>query len=79
VNLLPATAEQAQRGEEMMTDFARYAVSLGGTVAAEHGIGKTKIDLLKLMYSEAEIGAMRDVKRRLDPDCLLGRGTIFPV
>ena len=60
-----------------MTDFARYAVSLGGTVAAEHGIGKTKVDLLKLMYSESEIEAMRDVKRHLDPDCLLGRGTIF--
>jgi FAD/FMN-containing dehydrogenase len=78
LNLLPATAEQTIVGEEMMTGFARYAVSLGGTVAAEHGIGKTKIDLLKLMYSEAEIAAMRDVKRRLDPDCALGRGTIFP-
>ena len=78
VNLLPATAEQAKLGEELMIDFARYAVSLGGTVAAEHGIGKTKVDLLKLMYSETEIEAMRDVKRRLDPGCLLGRGTILP-
>ena len=77
VNLLPATAAQAKLGEELMTDFARYAVALGGTVAAEHGIGKTKVDLLKLMYSESEIEAMRDVKRHLDPDCLLGRGTIF--
>jgi FAD/FMN-containing dehydrogenase len=77
VNLLPATAAQAKLGEELMTDFARYAVLLGGTVAAEHGIGKTKVDLLKLMYGESEIEAMRDVKRHLDPDCLLGRGTIF--
>lgn len=77
VNLLPATAEQAKQAEDLMLDFAHYVVSLGGTVAAEHGIGKLKTDLLKLMYSPQEIDAMRDVKRRLDPGWLLGRGTIF--
>jgi FAD/FMN-containing dehydrogenase len=77
VNLLPATAEQARRGEQMMYEFAQYVVSLGGTVAAEHGIGKSKTDLLKLMYRPEEIEAMRAVKRRLDPEWLLGRGTIF--
>ena len=60
-----------------MEDFARYVVSLGGTVAAEHGIGKHKTSLLKLMYSAEEIEAMKDVKSVLDPNCLLGRGTIF--
>lgn len=77
VNLLPATPEQAKRGEEMMYEFAQFVISLGGTVAAEHGIGKNKIDLLKLMYSADEIEAMRNVKRRLDPEWLLGRGNIF--
>jgi len=77
VNLLPAAPEQAYKAEDLMLDFARYVVSLGGTVAAEHGIGKIKTDLLKLMYSPAEIDAMRDVKRRLDPEWRLGRGTIF--
>jgi FAD/FMN-containing dehydrogenase len=77
VNLLPDTAEKASRGEGLIHEFARFTVSLGGTVAAEHGIGKTKTDLLKLMYSPAEIDSMRAVKRRLDPDFLLGRGTIF--
>ncbi len=77
VNLLPTTPEQAEATGELMLDFARYVVSLGGTVAAEHGIGKLKTDLLKLMYSPEEIDAMRDVKRHLDPDWLLGRGTIF--
>jgi FAD/FMN-containing dehydrogenase len=77
VNLLPSTPAQAKKAEDLMLDFARFVVSLGGTVAAEHGIGKLKLDLLKLMYSADEIDAMRDVKRRLDPDWLLGRGTIF--
>jgi len=77
VNLLPANHEQAKQAEHLITDFACFVVSLGGTVAAEHGIGKIKTDLLKLMYLPDEIEAMREVKRRLDPDWLLGRGNIF--
>jgi FAD/FMN-containing dehydrogenase len=77
VNLLPATADQAKRGEEMIYDFARYTVSLGGTIAAEHGVGKSKADLLPIMYAKADIEAMCEVKRRLDPHWLLGRGTLF--
>jgi FAD/FMN-containing dehydrogenase len=77
VNLFPETQPQASAGAELTYDFAKYVVSLGGTVAAEHGVGKYKTQLLKLMYSDAEIDAMRDVKRRLDPEFLLGRGNIF--
>jgi FAD/FMN-containing dehydrogenase len=79
VNLFPVTKEQAARVEAMMYEFAQFVVSLGGTVAAEHGIGKGKTDLLELMYTAAEIGIMKAVKRQLDPEWRLGRGTIFPV
>ncbi|HXE14321.1 MAG TPA: FAD-binding oxidoreductase [Bryobacteraceae bacterium] len=77
LNILPSTPQEAKQGEEMLLHFAQYAVSLGGTVAAEHGIGKNKRDLLRLMYSADEIGAMKQVKSKLDPDWLLGRGNIF--
>jgi FAD/FMN-containing dehydrogenase len=79
VNLFPVTAQQAARVERMMYEFAEFVVSLGGTVAAEHGIGKGKTDLLELMYTTAEIAAMKEVKKHLDPDWRLGRGTIFRV
>jgi FAD/FMN-containing dehydrogenase len=79
VNLFPVTKEQATRVEAMMYEFAQFVVSLGGTVAAEHGIGKGKTDLLALMYTAAEIGVMKEVKKHLDPEWRLGRGTIFPV
>ncbi len=77
VNLLPRGPEDAGRAEDLMQNFARKVLSLGGTVAAEHGIGKQKTNLLTLMYSAEEIEAMRDVKRHLDPKWLLGQGTIF--
>jgi FAD/FMN-containing dehydrogenase len=79
VNLLPETKEEADRGEHLIEEFAAVVVSMGGTVAAEHGIGKTKTDLLALMYSPREIDSMKSVKRQLDPQLLLGQGTLFPV
>lgn len=78
VNILPETPAEFERGRALMIEFARKAVELGGTVSAEHGLGKRKAHLLALQYSPAEIEAMKAVKRRLDPQWLLGRGTLFP-
>jgi len=77
VNMLPKTEEQAKKSAELVKEFAAHAVELGGTVSAEHGLGRRKAGLLKLQYSEDEIEMMRAVKRRLDPGMLLGRGTLF--
>jgi FAD/FMN-containing dehydrogenase len=77
LNVLPDSLEESRLGEKLMYEMAQFAVSLGGTVAAEHGIGKNKRDLLRLMYSPEEIESMKHVKRTLDPLWLLGRGTIF--
>ena len=77
VNSFPETRDQFERGKEIMTDLAREAVKLGGTVGAEHGLGKRKAHLLEIQYPPAQIEAMKQVKRRLDPDWLLGRGTLF--
>ncbi len=76
-NILPANQEEWVRAKALMMDFARQAVAMGGTVSAEHGLGKRKKDLLPLMFSEHEIALMRSVKARLDPKNLLGRGTLF--
>jgi FAD/FMN-containing dehydrogenase len=76
-NILPENEDQANRGREVITEIARQAVALGGTVSAEHGLGKRKAHLLELQYSPAEIEELRKVKRRLDPLWLLGRGTLL--
>ena len=77
VNSFPETREQFERGKEVMTSLAREAVKLGGTVGAEHGLGKRKAHLLEIQYPRDQIEAMKQVKRRFDPDWLLGRGTLF--
>ncbi len=79
VNVLPSSEREFDRGRELMLDFARQAVALGGTVSAEHGLGKRKAHLLALQYTPAQIEAMKQVKHRLDPRWLLGRGNLFPI
>jgi FAD/FMN-containing dehydrogenase len=65
-----------RRAAELIAEFARRAVEMGGTVSAEHGLGKRKAHLLALQYAPEHLEAMRVVKRRLDPAGILGRGTM---
>ena len=76
INLFSDPANPAH-ATALLAEFAKKAVSLGGTVSAEHGLGKRKAHLLRLQYSEEQIEAMKAVKRRFDPANLLGRGTLF--
>ncbi len=76
VNILPLP-EAADRASALLADFARQAVALGGTVSAEHGLGKRKAHLLAIQYAPEHLDAMRAVKRRLDPQNILGRGTLL--
>ena len=59
-------------------EVLRLAASYGGSIAAEHGVGVAKARLLHLTRSDAEIAAMRSVKRALDPDGLLNPGVLLP-
>jgi FAD/FMN-containing dehydrogenase len=77
INTFSDSQEQFEYAKALMTDLAREAVALGGTVGAEHGLGKRKAHLLAIQYSPQEIASMRAVKHRFDPHWLLGQGTIF--
>jgi FAD/FMN-containing dehydrogenase len=76
VNLFSDASNRAP-ANALLLEFARHAVKLGGTVSAEHGLGKRKAHLLALQYAPEHIEAMRAVKRRLDPLGILGRGTLW--
>jgi FAD/FMN-containing dehydrogenase len=54
-----------------------HVISLGGTVAAEHGIGKLKRRWLPLQMNPLQIAMMAAVKRELDPYGLLAPGNIL--
>jgi D-lactate dehydrogenase (cytochrome) len=77
VNIMPENESQTQTARDVYGRFVRRAVSVGGAVSAEHGIGKIKREYLRLMYSEHHLLEMAALKRAFDPACILGRGNIF--
>jgi D-lactate dehydrogenase (cytochrome) len=77
VNILPRDDTEAAKAREIYLQFVKRAVAAGGTISAEHGIGKLKRDYLKLLYGEEHLREMAALKRAFDPACILGRGNIF--
>ena len=76
VNILPNNMDELRLGEEIYEKFAKKAVNYGGSISAEHGIGKIKIDFLKIMYNPKDLEEMRIIKRSLDPLLILNYGNI---
>jgi len=76
-NVMPKSQPEFEAGQDLMMEFARHAVELGGTVSAEHGLGKRKAHLLELQYTPGQIESMKQVKLHLDPYWLLGQGNLF--
>jgi FAD/FMN-containing dehydrogenase len=75
--VLPETQQEWARATDIAIDLAKEVVAMGGTVGAEHGLGKRKAHLLLIQYNADQIEAMRSVKRRFDPQGLLGQGNLF--
>ena len=77
VNILPRDETAGARAREMYVEFLKYAASVGGTLSAEHGVGKLKREYLHLFYTDDQLREMAAVKKALDPNGILGRGNIL--
>ena len=55
----------------------RVALSVGGSVTGEHGIGVEKTEALKLMFNETDLAAQRQVKHVFDPTGRANPNKIF--
>lgn len=77
VNILPRDDAEAARARDLYRQFIQRAVTLGGTISAEHGVGKLKRDYLRELYGDEHLRQMAALKRAFDPACILGRGNIF--
>jgi len=77
VNILPRNDDEGTRAREIYLQFLKRAAAVGGTLSAEHGIGKLKRDYLSLFYSDEHLREMAALKLAFDPSAILGRGNIF--
>lgn len=65
------------RWDEMNELVHGIALRHGGSISAEHGIGRLKVDALAAVKSETELGLMRAVKRAFDPKGLMNPGKVL--
>ena len=76
-NLLAENPEDLRKGLAVAHRMVAEALALGGTLSAEHGIGKIKAPLFRALYPEWLLRGMLGIKRALDPNDLLAPGNIF--
>lgn len=62
--------------EQVVSETLQQVLAMGGTVAAEHGIGKIKRQWLPLQFTPLQLRAMRAMKLALDPTGILAPGNI---
>jgi D-lactate dehydrogenase (cytochrome) len=77
LNLFPKTEAENEKAKHIYGRCVAQAIMLGGTVSAEHGIGKLKRKYLAAMMGERYLNEMAAIKKVLDPNCILGRGNMF--
>ena len=76
-NFVARDARELAGIEAVVEETLRRVLAFGGTVAAEHGIGKIKRRWLPLQMNALQISMMTAVKRELDPLGLLAPGNIL--
>jgi D-lactate dehydrogenase (cytochrome) len=79
-NVIPKDAGDVRKGREAILALGEAVVRMGGCPLAEHGVGRNPIkqQLLRQLYGDAGIAAMRAIKLGLDPKSVLASGVIFP-
>jgi glycolate oxidase len=69
--------EEMTRVEKAMAEIVDYAMSVGGTLSGEHGIGIAKSKYLPKQLSETSLKMMRAVKKAFDPRGILNPGSFL--
>jgi len=91
VDFLPADAAEEAAAMAQYIFLARTAIGLGGTITAEHGVGKKTlpadagasgdgraVPYLELMYGPEGLNEIAAAKRALDPAWILNPGNMVP-
>jgi D-lactate dehydrogenase (cytochrome) len=77
-NIVSADEQEYSECRQMYVRIAQKVVELGGTVSAEHGIGKLRHIFLEKMLKEEGFKELAKFKKLLDRNGILGVDNIFP-
>ena len=79
-NVIPHSAGDVRKGRDAILALGDAVIAMGGCPLAEHGVGRNPVkqQLLRRLYGDAGVEAMRAIKLSLDPHGTLASGVIFP-
>jgi glycolate oxidase len=70
--------EEYGKAERAVKDIFEAALSLGGTISGEHGVGITKKQYVGMELPGINIEVMKEIKNIFDPRRIMNPGKIFP-
>ena len=76
-NFIAGDADELARINAVVDATIRVVLEMGGTAAAEHGLGKLKRHWLEAQLSATQVAMMRALKQVLDPHGLFAPGNIL--
>ena len=71
-------AEFLARETEIHRRVYDRTVSMGGSISAEHGIGRLRLGELQTYKSPVALDVMRAIKAALDPKEIMNPGKVLP-
>jgi glycolate oxidase len=69
--------EEMERVDKAVSDIFDLALSLGGNLSGEHGLGMVKASFMPRQFSPREMELMKALKKTFDPDNILNPGKVF--
>jgi glycolate oxidase len=74
----PRIPGEEARVVEAGGEILKVCAEVGGSISGEHGIGLEKMDYMPLIFSEADLSFMRQLREAFNPRGLCNPGKIFP-
>jgi len=75
----PKNPQDVQEATAALNELMTVAVSFGGSISAEHGVGFIKKDYVSLQLGDKIIRLQNEIKKVFDPKGLFNPGKKFPV
>jgi glycolate oxidase len=69
--------ENSMQVENAAGEIYRYAVSMGGVISGEHGIGFLQKQYMQLQYSAEQLQLMKSIKALFDPNNIMNPGKVL--
>ncbi len=78
VHIMKGPQVDSEYVERLRGQLYELAISFGGVITGEHGIGKARTKKLSLYLDRKEIELMKKIKQAFDPNNILNPGTKIP-